>query len=80
MSVRLEAHAIVLEGVCGVEQAESLLAQIEAHPHLPVDVGAAEAVHTALWQIVLMKQGRIIGVPQNIFVADHVLPALQRNL
>lgn len=79
MSVRLEDHAIVLDGACGVEQAEVLLTQLEANPGLPVDISAAEAVHTALWQVMLMMKPRITGTPRSKIIADHVLPALQEN-
>jgi uncharacterized membrane protein SpoIIM required for sporulation len=79
MTVRLEDHAIVLAGVCGVEQVEALLAQLEAHPELPVDIGATEAVHTTLWQVMLMMKPAIIGTPGSKIIADHVLPALRKN-
>ena len=79
MTVRLEDHAIVLEGVCGVEQVDTLLAQLDAHPELPVNIGAATVLHTALWQVMLMLKPRIVGTSGNRFVADHVLPALQTN-
>ncbi len=76
MTVRLEAHAIVLEGRCGVDEAEALLTLLESHPALPVDIAAAEAVHTALWQVVLMAKPKICGATDGNFVADHLLPAL----
>jgi len=79
MTVRLEAHAIILEGRCGVEQAEALFGHIETHPTLPVDVSGAEAVHTALWQVILMFKPRLEGAPNNIFISEHILPALAKH-
>ena len=79
MTVRLEDHAIVLEGVCSVEQVEALLTLLGAHPELPVDIAAAAVLHTALWQAMLMMRPRMVGTPGNKFAADHILPALRRN-
>ncbi|MET0747311.1 MAG: hypothetical protein ABWY49_03900 [Rhizobium sp.] len=79
MSVRLEKQAIVLQGICSVDQVEALLAQLQAHPDLPVDIGAADLVHTALWQVMLMMKTKIVGTAPSKFTNDHILPALQEN-
>jgi len=79
MTVRLEAHAIVLEGACGVEQVEPLLAQLEAHSELPVDIGGVEGVHTALWQVILMVRPKLVGTPASTFVGNHLLRALEKS-
>jgi hypothetical protein len=77
MTVRLENEAIVLEGICGVEQVEMLLGHLEQHPGLPVDIGGAETLHTALWQVLLMARPKLVGVPTSGFVGDFLIPALQ---
>ena len=79
MTVRLEAGAIILQGRCGVEEVEALLGLFETHPTLPVDIGGAETVHTALWQVILMRKPVVIGTPDSIFISEHVLPALGKH-
>ena len=79
MTVRLEAGAIILQGRCGVEEVEALLGLLETHPALPVDIGGAETVHTALWQVILMRRPALLGTPNSIFVSEHVLLALGKH-
>jgi hypothetical protein len=76
MSVRLGAQEIVLEARCGVEDVEALLGFLQAHPDLPVELGAADAVHTALWQVLMMIKPRLVGKPAGKFAGDLLLAAL----
>jgi hypothetical protein len=79
MTVRLENEAIILEGICGVEQVEVLLGLLEQHPGLPVDIGGAQTLHTALWQVLLMVRPTLVNLPTGGFVGGLLVPALGLN-
>ena len=74
MSVTLEQNAIILAGNCGAEEAEALLASIQQHPGLPVDIAAVEWAHTALWQVILAFAPTLRGEPANGFILQWLLP------
>jgi hypothetical protein len=76
MSVRFDGGLIILAGECGVEEAETLLNLIQANPGAAVDVGAAGAVHTALWQVLLALAPPVVGQAADPFVARWIIPAL----
>ncbi|WP_108398650.1 hypothetical protein [Devosia submarina] len=79
MSVALGQDAIVLSGNCGAEEAESLLALIQAHPGMAVDIAGVEWVHTALWQILIALGPPVRGVPLHGFIHDWILPLLAHD-
>lgn len=79
MSVFLERNAIVLAANCGVEEAETLVALLHAHPDMPVDMTAVEWAHTALWQVILAFAPPIKGMPSNEFILQHLLPLVTRG-
>lgn len=70
MTVRLEASAIILSGNCGVEEVEDLVTQMQSRPELPVDVSAATAIHTALWQAMLVFRPSIVGAAASSAVPE----------
>ena len=76
MTVSIEGERIVLVGKCGAADAEDLLACLAAQPHADVDLGKAEAIHTALWQIFFAFGVNLIGSPALPFVERMILPAL----
>lgn len=78
MTTTLGEDAIVLAGQCGVEEVEDLLLHLENRPDLPVDITAATAIHTALWQALMIFGPSLVGAPQTPFIAMSVVPALQR--
>lgn len=63
MTVRLESGAIVLSGRCGVEEVEDLVSHLQARPELPVDIGGAVAIHTTLWQALMVFRPAVTGMP-----------------
>lgn len=79
MSVALEQDAIVLSGNCGAEEAETLLALIQAHPGMAVDLAGVEWVHTALWQIIIALEPPVRSMPLHGFIHDWLLPLLAHN-
>jgi len=80
MTVTLEGKAIVLSGTCDVEEAEDLVGLLEGHPGLPVDIGAAGTIHTALWQALMTFKPRLIGTPASSHGADILLTAVRASL
>ena len=79
MSVTIGQDAIILAGECGAEEAEALLASIQQHPGLPVDVGAVEWAHTALWQVILAFAPPLRGEPANGFISQWLMPRFSRD-
>lgn len=62
MTVRLdELGAILLEDICPVEEAESLLVLLQAHPNATVDWSGCRKLHTALVQVLLATRPEIRG-------------------
>ena len=61
MTVRQHDGAIVIEGMCPVEDAETLLEQLQAHPGMPVDCGRCASMHTAVLQVLMAAGATIRG-------------------
>jgi hypothetical protein len=53
MSVRRDSGAIVLDGVCPVEDAEPLLQMLQMTPAAPLDWTRCSQLHTAVLQVIL---------------------------
>jgi tripartite-type tricarboxylate transporter receptor subunit TctC len=53
MTVRLHDGAIIIEGASPVEDAETLLEQLQAHPGVPVDCAGCASMHTAVLQVLM---------------------------
>jgi hypothetical protein len=79
MSVTVTGDAIVLDGTCGVEEADTLLRQLEEQPHLPIALEPSVMLHTAVWQVLLMAGRDLRRVPQVSSSADLILAAIERN-
>jgi hypothetical protein len=60
---------IVLAGECPVEDAETLLQQLQAQPAGPVDWSACTRLHTAVLQVLLAAAPPIRGECGDAFVA-----------
>jgi len=73
---RLSGTVVALEGVCGVEDAETLLSELLASPEASVDWSACEAAHTAVVQVLIASQAPIVGAPRSEFLRQFVEPAL----
>ena len=73
MSVRLdEGGTIRLEGNCPVEEAESLLALLQAHPNAAVDWSECQRLHTSLVQVLLAASPEIQGTCADSFISQWV--------
>ena len=79
MSVRIDAGVAKLEGVCGVEDAEPLLAALSAGRAAAVDLAGCEKMHGAVAQALLRFGIEIVGLPADPFVERFVAPALERH-
>jgi hypothetical protein len=79
MSVRLAGDAVHLEGDCRVEDAEPLLAMLQADPTRRVMLAGAGVLHTAVVQVMLAMRPRLIGVPADSFTARWLMPQLRRE-
>ncbi|WP_262030998.1 hypothetical protein [Microvirga sp. Mcv34] len=76
MSVRLDGDVIWLEGQCRVEDAEPLLAWLQANRNRIVDLTNAEHLHGAVFQILMALKPAIRGEGTNAFLKDWLAPIL----
>lgn len=76
MSVALEDGAIRLRGASAVEDAEALLALLQAEPRRPVDLRAAEGLHASVVQVLLALRPEVLGPAADPFVTRWLLPLL----
>lgn len=59
MTISCTANTITLSGTCGVEEVEALVEHLESHPQATVDLDGATAVHTALWQALMVYKPNV---------------------
>jgi hypothetical protein len=64
MTISVDADTITLSGTCGVEEVEALVQHLENNPRAKVDLNGATAVHTALWQALMIYTPGLAGLPQ----------------
>ena len=76
MSVRLDGNVVVLEGQCRVEDAEPLLAWLQADQGRSVDVTKAEHLHAAVLQVLMVLRPDVQGIAGDAFLRDWITPAL----
>ncbi len=65
---------IRLEGVCPVEDAETLASLILEDPDAAVDWTACTRMHTAVYQVLLRLQPTVLGPCGDPFVAAWLTP------
>jgi hypothetical protein len=58
---RHDPNTIVLEGTCGVEDAEPLLQMLMEVPEPAVDWRSCQSLHTAVFQVLFKVRPRLIG-------------------
>lgn len=76
MSVRLDGNVIILEGLCRVEDAEPLLACLQANRGRTIDLTRAEHLHAAVLQVLMALRPAIQGAAKDAFLRDWITPAL----
>ncbi|MBP0496454.1 hypothetical protein [Roseomonas indoligenes] len=76
MSVRLDGDVIRLEGPARVEDAEPLIALLQAGERRAVDLDGCGPLHAAVFQVLLALRPPIRGTPADPFDARWLLPLL----
>jgi hypothetical protein len=76
MTVLRDGPVIRLRGVCRVEDAEPLTALLQGVSHSTLDLSMCEGLHAAVVQAILAFRPNIVGVPDDPFLRDRLLPAL----
>ncbi|WP_114947168.1 hypothetical protein [Microvirga calopogonii] len=76
MSARLDGEVIVLEGQCRVEDAEPLLAWLQANRSRIVDLTNADHLHGAVFQVLIALKPAIRGEGKDAFLRDWLVPVL----
>ncbi len=76
MSVALDGGVIRLTGAGRIEDAETLVALLQAHPGCTVDLTECGPLHTAVTQVLLAFRPALAGQPADAFLKDWVLPLL----
>jgi|HubBroStandDraft_1064217.scaffolds.fasta_scaffold00239_9 hypothetical protein len=79
MTVRRIDDAILLEGVCAVEDAEILMEQVEAGGSL-FDSSDCTHLHTACLQVILATGLPMRGTPANAALARWLAPLIRSGI
>lgn len=74
MSMRIDGEVIHLEADCRVEEAETLVALLEAHTGATVELGQCRSLHAAVLQVLLQYAPEVSGEPADDFLRDWILP------
>lgn len=77
MSVRLDGDIVYLEGRCPVEDAEPLLAWLQADGDRMIDIGGAEHLHAAIVQVLMALQPSVRGMSQDPFLRRWIAQVLK---
>ena len=77
MTVRVaDDGAIMLEGNCPAEDAETIARLLLLDPAAAVDWRACDHAHTAIVQVLLTARPVMLGPPRSLFLRNWVAPAL----
>ena len=79
MSVRVDGSVVFLEGESRIEDADALLQSLLSNSRLSVNLSLCRSLHAAPAQILLAFQPPVVGVPENAFLSQTVVPALARG-
>jgi hypothetical protein len=75
MTIRREQDAVLLEGACGVDDAEVLMQELQAGA-ARVDWSGCVELHTACLQVLLAARAPLFGTPANARIARWLGPIL----
>jgi hypothetical protein len=76
MTVLLSGERIRIRGAGRIEDAETLVAFLQADRARIVDLAEAEVLHTAVVQVLLAFRPRLAGLPDDPFFKIWLLPGL----
>jgi hypothetical protein len=79
MTIRFEGDIVLLEGSCGVDEAEPLFAALAAGRARVAELSACRDLHAAVAQALISFDVAILGVSTDPFLRDFVAPALERT-
>ena len=78
MTVRLSADgAIELDGICTIEDAETLLQHLLAAPGATVDWRSCTQAHTAVIQVLMASKAVLRGPPAGDFLRMRLEPLMK---
>lgn len=80
MTIELTGNTIIMTGSCGVEEVETLVAFLEDRSELCVDMSKATAIHTALWQAIMVFRPKIIAADPSSSGNDTIVSGLKAFL
>ena len=73
---RSDEGILILDGVCAVEEAESLLQMLQATPGATVDWTQCRQLHTAVLQVIMASGIVPIGPCGDVWVQQWLAPQL----
>ena len=77
MTIRVaDDGAIMLEGKCPAEDAETIARMLLLDPAATVDWRACDHAHTAIVQVLLTARPVMLGPPRSLFLRNWVAPVL----
>ena len=76
---RSDNGTLVVEGVCPVEDAETLLQQLQAAPNAVVDWTQCRQLHTAVLQVIMASGVVPVGPCGDPWVAEWVAPKMAKK-
>ena len=79
MTIRRADDAVLLEGVCAVEDAEILMQELQADATL-IDWSGCTHLHTACVQVILAAGLPMRGAPENPALARWLAHILEQNI
>jgi hypothetical protein len=81
LTIRVSADGtIVLDGVCPIEDAETLQQHLLTSPHAVVDWRSCAGTHTAVIQVLLAAKADVRGPAGSEFLRTHVEPFMNRRM
>jgi hypothetical protein len=75
MTIKFDNKIIRLQGNCGSEDVEALLAALSADDRR-VDMSEVDHLHAAVLQVLLAFTPRLLGSPRDTFVRTWLIPVL----
>ena len=76
MTVIRDGNVVRLVGLCRVEDAEPLTALLQGLSDFALDLSACKGLHAAVLQAILAFRPPIVGIPDEAFLRDRLLPAI----
>jgi hypothetical protein len=78
MTIRFDSKIIRLQGNCGSEDTEALLAALSDGGR-SVDMSEVDHLHAAVLQVLLAFRPSLLGSPRDTFVRTWLIPSLNSD-